>query len=129
MTPRRRKLWLLLAFALLILAGVLTSQGCAVFPPDLKWKRVHAPSADHKWIELDRDEMDFICKGAPMRDPNRGGCAFPAPRGMCVVYSFYSEDEAKRALSVDGLDLFTHEVWNADKSIGHCAGFVHERGM
>lgn len=119
MTPRARKTWLLLAFALLILAGVLTLQGCT---SDYQWKRTQDASASHQWIVVPYAELHRTCLTSVARSPNLGGCAFATPRGLCRVYSYLSEDEAARTWSGDGEDLRTHEL-------KHCAGFVHERGM
>ena len=111
----RRHLFLL-ALAVFVLVGVLHLQGCAT---DYTWTRQHEAAESVLWRKVSRDEMYRLCNSTRDQAPNRGGCAHWYPK-ICEVWSMYSEDEAKRTMSGDGLDLYTHEV-------RHCEGFGHSQ--
>ena len=129
MTPRDLRNLLLLAILVLTLLALASMQGCAtIFHPDYEWSRKQAPSTSYEWRVVPRSEMYAMCDSSRNYGPNLGGCAFAWPSGHCIVYSYLSEDSAKHTVSGDGLSLFEHEVWNGEKSIGHCAGFIHGRG-
>ena len=119
----RRRLFLV-PFAFVCLAGVIVSQGCAT---EYHWTRKHAaPAAAYLWRTVSRAEMYRICGQTPGAMPALGGCAFYR-RDICEVYSFMAEDAARRTMSADGLTLHEHEVWNDERTVGHCAGFIHTR--
>jgi hypothetical protein len=45
------------------------------------------------------------------------------------VYSIYTEAAARKFTPSGPLGrttLFEHEVWNEDRTLGHCAGFNHK---
>lgn len=101
--------------------------GCAIFPPDYEWKQVYPPALSYEWNVVAWNDLHKVCGINPAALPNLGACAIRlvGPR-HCVIYSSYGEEQAKRVFGGDGESLWEHEVWNKDKSRGHCAGYDHQ---
>lgn len=118
----RGKLVHTLAGALLILAASCASE--------YEWTRFGIPASKVEWYHVTPTEMYAMCDPKRESFPNGGlgGCAFYiGTGGTCYVYSMYSEWEAQRIMSGDGLTLYEHEVWNETKTVGHCAGYTHQQ--
>lgn len=103
----------------LILALLLT--GCGT---ELHWVKTHeAPSQSYYWTVVSQEKLYLLCNTTKELKPRLAGCAFYS-KHLCSVYSIFDEQTADRVLSADGT-LFEHEVWNKNKTIGHCAGWDH----
>lgn len=83
-----------------------------------------------EWHPVTVEVMFSMCDRMPENFPRLGGCSFYAGTGgTCYVYSKYSEWEAQRVMSGDGLTLYEHEVGDRErpeKPFGHCNGWVHQ---
>lgn len=123
MIPPRGKLVHLLAGALLLLAASCSRE--------YEWTRFGIPASKVEWYHVTLTEMYAMCDPKHESFPNGGlgGCAFYIGKGgTCYVYSMYSEWEAHRVMSGDGLTLYEHEVGDRekpDRPFGHCNGWVH----
>jgi len=59
------------------------------------------------------------------------GCAYlvkakAGSKPLCTVFSSLSESAAKTTyVRGSKYSHYEHEVWNPEKTIGHCAGFTH----
>lgn len=87
------------------------------------WYKVGVPSSEYIWIQMSQEDIAYICEGPAY------GCAFYVPEDTCIVYSMFSEEEAKKAYlagTFGKTSHFEHEVWNKNKTIGHCAGYMHK---
>lgn len=122
MTARTRKHILLLAIAVATLVAV--TPGCEK-KPHYTWTKAGPASTEYVWRVVNTHaQLEAICgqEGAALLAcASQGNVEQP-----CVVFSTLREDEARRATDPDGLTIFEHEVWNADKSRGHCAGWRHQ---
>lgn len=85
--------------------------------PKPEWK-----SLTYVWMQLDN----------PPCEPHAGGCMYAAD-GLCVVYSKYTEQQARNRYT-SGVSLFDHEVGPGSKDgvvsgakFGHCAGYAHQQ--
>lgn len=93
--------------------------------------RFGIPASKVEWYHVTLTEMYAMCDPKHESFPNGGlgGCAFYIGKGgTCYVYSMYSEWEAHRVMSGDGLTLYEHEVGDRekpDRPFGHCNGWVH----
>ncbi len=113
-----------------VLAGLcaLALAGCA----DVQWFKMGPPAKAYGWAHVPRKTMIEVCYGRPYNpaeddDTAMGGCmvtAFGAEQ--CTIASIFTEEEARTRYVHDDLSLFEHEVWNKDKTKGHCAGYHHD---
>jgi hypothetical protein len=83
--------------------------------PDYEWRRVRSPSESYEWIVVPRDKLAFYCGMAELGAV--AACAW-WNRDKCIVYSYYTETQAARVFSGDGIDLREHEL-------RHCEGWLH----
>lgn len=107
-----------------VLALLLALLPAGCFQPDYTWTYKGPRAERNVWITVARPVMYEVCGWTYAQYPRLGGCTFMGT--TCYTYSYFSENEAKSTMSGDGLTLWEHEVWNSDKSVGHCAGFVHQ---
>jgi hypothetical protein len=104
-----------LAIAVICLIALVLLPGCAT---DYQWYLEKPPSTRYEWIVVKYQNLLSLCK-APDTMRNLGACAHQYDDGLCVIWSHMTEDEAKRAMSGDGIDLWTHEL-------RHCEGWRHQ---
>jgi hypothetical protein len=110
--------------------------GCASFFDngndiyDWSPKREYAAEA-YEWIHIPDAHTRAAQCGVDTRGNAPVACAIRvrdhvSGKPFCTVFAAITEDEAKKARYYGSkYTLFEHEVWNADKTIGHCAGFNH----
>jgi len=87
----------------------ITLSSCAIFEgtPDfgLEWYRIGEP-LPYTWQKMHKEYVDIICGGRPACVSRRGTYA--------VVYSIWSEEQAKRVRLHDGQNLWKHEMMHVD---------------
>jgi hypothetical protein len=90
--------------------------GCS----DYQWTQIRPPSESYEWkVIASKDELHKVCAIELERVPRLAACAFQIREsGKCVVFSLYSEEEARRQYAGDQLSLWEHEM-------KHCQGFRH----
>jgi hypothetical protein len=87
------------------------------------WYRASDPARRYWWYVVSPDELDVLC------GTRAHACSVVQPLDDCYVYSTFTEAEARKYTPSGPLGkttLFEHEVWNNDKTLGHCAGFDHK---
>lgn len=99
--------------------GLLAMAGCAMFEAPagygLQWIRVDAARPLTAWMRL--ADVHSIC--AQPSSWNGVACAHRVENvPECVVYSTFTEEEARRAWWHDGLTVYDHEK-------KHCDGWDH----
>jgi hypothetical protein len=100
-TKRTARNLFLLALALVTLLA-LVLQGCAT---EYTWKRIVPACENYSWTVVARRDLPEKCKPAQMYGMSACTRMYPT----CEVYSFMSEEQAKRTMSADGLTLWEHE--------------------
>jgi len=96
-----------------ILSLLLT--GCAA---DYNWIKVKNSVDNRIWYHVTESEMYKQCKTTKEQKPNLGACAYMFS-DLCDIYSKYSEWQADRIISGDGITLYEHEH-------KHCDGYIHQ---
>lgn len=118
MSPRARR-----AAVYAIAAVALWLASCG---REYEWYQAGPQASRVEWRHVSVEAMYAICGQIPESFPNLGGCAVYAfSGGDCYVYSKYSEHDAHRVMSGDGLTLWEHEVGRPGKPWGHCNGWMH----
>lgn len=102
-----------------LLILLVIASGCAVWVvdrPGYQMKKL-------EWVHLIGDDAHRRLRNLCANDVvGQLACAFRIQgSGICLVYSIYSLEEAKRIYVVGGDTLYQHEVGD-DKVPGHCGG-------
>jgi hypothetical protein len=93
------------------------------------WYRLKGASARVEWIQVSSDVLPGKCGMAYQPGLVLYACSYAITNNVCTVYSWLSENEAKRYVLVGTTSVYQHEVGNnsdlSKATLGHCAGYNH----
>ena len=116
MTRNPRRAAVALAILAACLFAILYMSGCASFHPDYTWSRYGPPSAAYQWKVVPASQIHSVCN-LP-KTMAVGACVYYSA-GFSTVYSYFTEEAAKRVISGDGETLWEHEM-------RHVRGEIHQ---
>ena len=95
------------------LAAILLA-GCA---PAYQWFGPGTASQSVEWVVVPRGAIPHVC--VQYAKPNIAACAVQIySTSTCYVFSYMTEEEAKRMRDLDGVSIWEHEM-------RHCEGWRH----
>ena len=95
---------------LLISLLTLSLVSCASVPP--YWTKTSEPATSYRWWVVSRYDLISIC-GVGVE-----ACAWQNPGGICNIFSYMSEEQAKYT-------FLTHRTIVRNHELKHCEGYMH----